>query len=558
MKNNLLSHLRSRLARFDTNSLRFKLWAYFFLFAVCLMAALWLMQTIFLQPYYQEMKSKDILRTAHSIASAYSQASDLDADALHAEIKNIAYKNDMYIYLQSTDGEITLRSDSDTAQYYPPGIASFRVDERFRILQRQLAQSPSGTITLKLESPSGKNDMMAFGQLIETKNRSDALLCIFTTLTPLESTINILASQLIIVTFASLTLACALSFWISRRVTRPIFAITKKANQLAVGEYGITFDGGHYSEIQDLANTLTYTSNELAKADNLQKDLIANVSHDLRTPLTMVKSYAEMIRDLSGDNPQKRNAHLQVIIDEADRLNLLVNDLLLLSKMQSGVETMQVESFDLRDSVVSLLNTYAILEEQDGYQFILCCGEESVMVRGDSNRLKQVISNLLNNAVRYGGDGRRITVTLEPVVSGLGLSVNGAPAADAGADDSERAAYGDIPAQSLSQLASQIASQSDGQTPTKAKAGKTRPGRSVKPSAVRVSVSDEGPGIPPDELEHIWERYYKVSKTGTRAVSGGTGLGLSIVKEILALHNAKFGVTSKVGEGSTFWFELPL
>ncbi len=503
-----LDNCRTKIRNFDTNSLRFKLWAYFFLFAVCLMAALWLLQTIFLQPYYQNMKKKEILRIAHALSTDYSQSEDFDLDDLIIEISTTAYKNDMWIFFQISDGSssflITPDMGSSSAFKKFPEAMDF-----MGIVAQMVTESPSGSIPIIT-----KNDRMNYGLNIESEYRPNAVLCISTPLTPVESTINILASQLIIVTAASLFLACVLSLWISGRVTRPIFAITRKAGKLAVGEYSVTFDGGHYSEIQDLASTLTYTAAELAKADDLQKDLIANVSHDLRTPLTMVKSYAEMIRDLSGDNPQKRNAHLQVIIDEADRLNLLVNDLLLLSKMQSGVETMQVSRFDLKESVSSLLNTYAILEEQDGYRFRLLCQEETVMVEGDENRLKQVISNLLNNAVRYGEDGRDITVTLEPLRPGSG--------------------------------------------PAAAAAGPGAGAKGGSPSAVRVSVSDKGPGIPSEELEHIWDRYYKVSRTGTRAVSGGSGLGLSIVKEILTLHHARFGVESVVGQGSTFWFELPM
>lgn len=486
--------LRTRIQNFDTNSLQFKLWAYFFLFAICLMASLWLLQTIFLQPYYRNMKEKEIMRTAHAIGSDYSQTEELDSDAFKLAISNAAHKNDLLIFFQISGGNWYLTTPdlntSSSSNRFPEIIENM---ESMQVVARMVTQSPSGTIPIIV-----KNNTMIYGMTLKSNYRDDAILCISTPLTPVESTINILASQLIIVTAASLILACVLSLWISRRVTRPIFAITKKASQLAVGEYGIAFDGGHYSEIQDLANTLTYTSAELAKADNLQKDLIANVSHDLRTPLTMVKSYAEMIRDISGGNEEKRNSHLQVIIDEADRLNLLVNDLLLLSKMQAGVETMQISEFDLKESVTSLLNTYTILEEQDGYRFSLLCEEDHLPIRGDENRLKQVVSNLLNNAVRYGEDGREITVSINPV------------------------------------------------------------SQSGIPQAVRVSVSDKGPGIPSEELEHIWDRYYKVSKTGTRALSGGTGLGLSIVKEILVLHRARFGVDSKVGEGSTFWFELPL
>lgn len=132
------------------------------------------------------------------------------------------------------------------------------------------------------------------------------------------------------------------------------------------GNYGVKFQGGHYTEIVELADTLTNASRELEKTDMYQKDLIANVSHDLRTPLTMIKSYAEMIRDLSGDNPEKRASHLAVIIDEADRLNVLVNDMLNMSRMQNRTITIERSNFDLKTTAESLLASYDLLAEQEG------------------------------------------------------------------------------------------------------------------------------------------------------------------------------------------------
>ena len=214
------------------------------------------------------------------------------------------------------------------------------------------------------------------------------LVYIFSPLYPVSSTIHILTNQLIYVTFISLAVACLISFYLSIRITRPIRALTRSAEKLADGEYGIVFKGGHYTEINNLADTLTRASIELEKSDMLQKDLIANVSHDLRTPLTMIKSYAEMIRDLSGNNPQKREQHLQVIIDEADRLNMLVGDLLSLSRMQSGKMVLERSDFNITQAARSILNTYKIMEDEQGYIFKLNCNTNYI-VNGDEEKINR-------------------------------------------------------------------------------------------------------------------------------------------------------------------------
>ena len=208
-------------------------------------------------------------------------------------------------------------------------------------------------------------------------------------------------------------------------------------------------------------------------------------------PLTMIRSYAEMIRDLSGDNPEKRNAHLQVIIDEANRMSRLVGDMATITAMQTKKMVLHKEASDLSAMTASILASYEILQEQEGYDFKFNAPKEC-FVYADADKIKQVIANLTGNAVKYCGEDKVIEVSIRRI-------------------------------------------------------GKV----------FRLEVSDHGPGIKPEELPHVWDRYYKTSTNYVRETSG-TGLGLSIVKEILTLHGANYGVESKVGKGSTFWFELEM
>ena len=445
------------------------------------MIILWFLQIFFLDTYYEEMKISQTRKVANSIISNY------DDENLVEYISALSYKNDMYIHIESSDGTIIFSPAQNLDQPRIPGGNIYLME--MAVMKKNLVQSDNQSTSILLTDRGRKNNTLAYSAYLDDTEGHEVILYIFSPLFPVESTVDILSNQLKYVTLISLALGFGLSLLISNRISKPIVNITKSATQLAAGNYDVTFEGGQYSEIAQLADTLSYTSKELAKADNLHKDLIANVSHDLRTPLTMVKSYAEMIRDLSGDNPEKRNAHLQVIIDEADRLNRLVTDLLALSKMQSGMEALNITKFCLGDSIINILNSYRLLSEQEGYQFTDHC-DPNIIVTGDEVRIKQVLSNLVNNAIRYSDEDKRISITV-----------------------------------------------------------------TENPDAVRCEVTDNGQGIPEDELAHIWERYYKSSSNQSRNGSG-TGLGLSIVKEILLLHKARFGVTSRLHEGSTFWFEL--
>ena len=218
--------------------------------------------------------------------------------------------------------------------------------------------------------------------------------------------------------------------YISKRLSRPIVEITKTAKKFGAGDYSVEFKAGGYREIEELSTVLDNAKNEIQKVSDLRNDLIANISHDLRTPLTMVKAYAEMIRDLSGDIPEKRNAHVQIIIDEADRLSNLVNNILELSKLESGNIELELSDFSVHEKIHDVLTRYTLLIENDGYdiQFI---EDEDRIIRADIEKLDQVLYNFINNAVNYCGNDKRIRikqinkascVRIEIIDNGKGIS----------------------------------------------------------------------------------------------------------------------------------------
>ncbi len=462
-------------------SIKFKTFLYFVLFAGFLMAVLWILQVLFLNNFYDVMKDEQTQRVAKTIEIDYQQKSN--SKFLRA-VENISNSNDMFIYVVSYDGKTMYfkpSGNSTGAQYYADQIET---------VNNAMLKKNSDSAYLRIKSADDSKDVLAYGAVLTAKNKSPLLVYIFSPLWPVSSTINILTNQLVYVTIISLLVACLMSFYLSIRITRPIRTITRSAERLGRGEYGIVFRGGHYTEINNLADTLTQASIALEKSDMLQKDLIANVSHDLRTPLTMIKSYAEMIRDLSGNNPEKREQHLQVIIDETDRLNSLVGDLLSISRMQSGKMVLHRDDFSITNAVKSIVNTYKIMEMEEGYTFNFNC-RVNFIVNGDEEKIKQVVSNLFTNAIKFAGEDKTVNITLK------------------------------------------------------------RRGRFIL-----CKIEDHGIGIAAEELEHVWERYYRASSNMARPAEG-SGLGLSIVKEILTLHKAAFGVDSTEGKGTTFWFELP-
>lgn len=385
--------------KFDSHSIKFKVCLYFILFSVILMVILWLLQVFFLNTFYRTMKVSKTERISSNLEVSYKNTTP---EEFLEKVESVCNSDDVYIYLTTENGTV--------GGSYTSSNRIYDYDSAIRSVQNAMALQGKKSISMII--PGDTKQIWACGKLLVAQNKDPLIVYIFSPLFPVSSTIEILTTQLVYVTIISLVLALLLAIYLSTRITRPIRAITNSAGKLAQGEYGIVFKGGHYTELMDLASTLTRASIELEKSDMLQKDLIANVSHDLRTPLTMVKSYAEMVRDLSGDNPEKRNSHLQVIIDEADRLNLLVNDMLTLSRMQSGAMTLDRTDFHIREAVDGILQSYRLLMEEDGYVINFEC-RDNLMVNADSEKMKQVFSNLINNAIKFCGEDKTANILVK-------------------------------------------------------------------------------------------------------------------------------------------------
>lgn len=309
-----------------------------------------------------------------------------------------------------------------------------------------------------------------------------------TEFTPMFSMTHTLNNLFLWIALAMLLTASLLAYIFSLRISRPLARMNDAAKQLAAGKYDTEFKPAGYRETRELAGTLNYAAQEISKSDRLQRELIANISHDLRTPLTMIGGYAEIMRDIPSEMSPE---NVQVIIDESQRLTDLVNDMLDLSKIRAGTKIPEKSVFDLTDTVREVMQRYSVLVAYDGYQIIFR-SEDDISVDADRTMMLQVIYNLINNAVNYIGPDKTVCVE-----------------------------------------------------------------QTVRDDRVRITVTDHGEGIPPQEIANIWDRYYKVDRVHRRARIG-TGLGLSIVRNILQLHGASFGVESRLGSGSSFWFELPV
>lgn len=401
---------------------------------------------------------------------------ELNGTALNQDLELIAYQNEMCIE--------TIWNNNAVSRYNTMmvGCALGKANSEILKLENEFIESNKEVQAIRLKNMEYETKAYLYG--IKTK---DATVFLYSTLEDLSGASIVLKNQLIYLTFIAIIFACLISYFLSHKLTNPILDITKKAKSLGKGKYDVKFPSYGIQEIDDLAHVLNNAQTELLKIEELRRDLLANVSHDLKTPLTMIKAYAEMVRDLTYKDDQKRVEHCNVIMNETERLNLLVNDILVLSKMQANAEVMNIEKFDLVLEIQEIVKRYEIIKETEEYHFELQL-PKTAYVFADKNKLNQVIYNLINNAVNYTGADKVVKIRV-----------------------------------------------------TKEK------------DSYLVEIIDTGKGIKKEDIDLIWDKYYKNEKNHQRNVVG-TGIGLSIVKTILEHHHFQYGVKSQKNKGSNFYF----
>lgn len=380
--------------------LRIKIWMYFIGFTLIVFILLWVFQILFLEKFYERMKISDVSQAAVSLASSYDE---MNNEQFGEALTALAVDNDLCIdvldkygrsiYSREVLGDCMIHGRE--ANLYP--------------YLRDISESNNGWIYYRIKNHRSNYDMLLYGCALGNTNNPDGYLLINSALVPVGSTVSILKRQLMTITCILIILAFIVSLFVSRIIARPIDRITKAAEGLAKGDFKTQFDGSGYLETKKLADTLNYAEKELSRVDRMQRDLMANVSHDLRTPLTMLKAYAEMIRDLSGDNPKKRGEHLEVIINETDRLALLVNDILDLSKLESGKQELTCTRFDIGSKLSEIIGRFKGVSEKMGYHIHFIPDTERV-VCCDIVKIEQVIYNLINNAINYTGADKQVYV----------------------------------------------------------------------------------------------------------------------------------------------------
>lgn len=440
-----------------------------------------------------------------------------------------------YVILSGADQKVLASSGT------PPRLAAQRPAEKADALRSRLTEmkDAQGRRYFEVATPisatgTGTNtDLEAMFELTAA-GQSVGEVRVGVEQRELDRRMGVFLPQNVVLFGALVLLALGVNIGLAKRMVTPITQMARVANQIAAGnlservqrgaelrdevgelvrnfnlmatrlvenreEMGLLYSGLE-EKVRERTQELELANRRLQELDQLKSRFLSTVSHELRSPLTSIKAFAEILLDSPTPDAETRERFLQIINKETDRLSRLISDLLDLVKIESGRVSWRLAETDLQDIVAEATAASASLaSEKDVHLQLPRSGPHPVLV--DRDRLQQVVTNLIGNAIKFTSAGGRIQVRLDRTVS----------------SGPHSASPGDF---------------------------------------VRVAVEDSGPGIPPEDRERVFEQFYQGGKD--RSARSGTGLGLTISREIILHHGGEIWVESQPGSGSTFYFTVPL
>ena len=477
-----------------------------FLCFICLflLGLFWFLSTQLLEPLYTKHIEKQLTSQAESIVSQLDKAIAKGDTLSRWSFGHLFLNNEFFekltveLYSGGTLNSFCVDiSDSTLRQIYKIENQSYcNLHETFlsdsanskvvntAIAMRKKCRTTPGGFVQTLNPPR----LSGSAQLLVGRTTADGsyTVLVTTSLVHVAEASNVLSTLLPLAAAMIFLFAMSAAWLFSEWFTKPLRQLSSAARQMAMGNYAVQVDSTRNDELGTLARDFNHMAAEVQHAAQMQRELLANVSHDLRTPLTLIKGYAETVRDLTGDDKAHRDEQMNIIVDETDRLTALVSSVMELSKVTSGADRCQRVHFEMGQLCDEVCERYDAVCAQNNWHLELELPDRELPVYADPEMMQRALHNLLGNAMHHIGADGIFILRATPCTEGI-----------------------------------------------------------------RVEVEDHGPGIPPEDLPHIFDRYYR---SRSDAGKQGTGLGLSITKAIFQQHGFRFGVQSIVGKGTTFWF----
>lgn len=485
------------------HSIRKKITLIFSVVLLAALAACWLANDIFLERYYLANKG-NVLKDAYQKMNEASGNKTLETDDFLQDLNIICETNNISLFVMESNGQ--------------PKIYMMKNYElmRHRLYAYLFGQLPPG----EKGELSEEEDTYAIWMNTDYYSRveylemtgtlsSGELFLMRAALEPIRESVQLANRFLLYVGLTVLVAGGLIIQVLAQRLTEPLLELARLSERMSNLDFDVKFTGEKEDEIAFLGNHMNQLSETLEKTiselktvnnelqrdieqktrnDEMRKEFLSNISHELKTPIALIQGYAEGLQECIHDDPESREFYCEVIVDEAGKMNQMVKNLLTLNELEFGNEVVAMERFDIAFMIDNMLKAAKILFEQKQVRLIYE-QQEPVYVWANEYKLQEVMNNYISNALNHVDGERVIKVTV-----------------------------------------------------------------CKQEKRVRVGVFNTGRQIPEEDLDRIWEKFYKIDKARTREY-GGSGVGLSIVRAILESMHRDYGVIN-YKNGVEFWFDL--
>ena len=379
-------------------NLKWKVILYFILFSLIIYLVFWFFQVVMVNFFFRNMKINNAEESLNRLVLEAESNRNLDIMIDYPTFEKLTE----YLDEKECDGWVFYKrpQDKDLQVWYSSTGNQIDEDEIINYWN---------TYQMRREFVVGHNkesNNYIVGKFLDKPNNISLMIIIESKLVPFESTVQVLTNQFIVISGLIIILAVIFSAVMCNRIVKPITSLTKSAKQFAKGKYDTKFSGYGYDEIDELSNALNYASSELSKLDLYQKELMANVSHDLRTPLTLITGYGEMLIDYPEERTEE---NLKIIVDEGKRLAGLVNDILVLTNIETNSIDLEKDVYNITANLREIVHRQEKLIENLDIK-ITFEYDQDVYIQADCDQFAKVIYNFLSNAINYVGDDKLVIV----------------------------------------------------------------------------------------------------------------------------------------------------
>lgn len=464
---------------------------------------------VFLEKYYIRQQQKALLQAFDRIKNVITDE-DINQEELGQVMYDISTAQNMTALIVDSNFEkvYSLKADSDKTKRW--------LQDYYFSLSPKESKIISQSNNYVIQTSYNIYDEKSYLEIIGNDDNYMYNIIIQVPLDSISKNVGISNRFYIIVGIVGMVVGGIIAFFAVGKFTKPIKQLSLTAESMAQMNFDVKYESHDKGEIGMLGNSINKMSNNLEhyisdlktanielkkdidkreEIDNMRKDFISNVSHELKTPIALIQGYAEGLRDGVSDDPESMQFYCDVIVDEAAKMNNMVKQLLTLNQLESGNDPLTIERFDIAKHIGEIVKTNQIRVQQKNAVLIYEYSEP-VYVWADQFKIEEVITNYISNAINHVD-----SVDEEAAYIKVGLEYSGA--------DNKK---------------------------------------------VRVHVFNTGRPIPEKDIDKIWDKFYKVDKARTRQY-GGSGVGLSIVKAIMNSHGQSCGAENK-DNGVDFWFEL--